>query len=300
MPQEIENSEEGLRIKCKPSIREIDLRDTGQKNVHTSIYPWDWLYRHSYRPRLEKKKTRPLHLWGSEIMESPPTADYKEVMVSDAGVAKWTANIEGYGFSFIDGVPSTPEATQKLVERIAFVKPTHYGGFWDFTSNLDHKDTAYTTLALKAHTDTTYFTQPAGLQIFHLLEFDGRGGESLLVDGFRAAKVLREQHPDAYKLLSKIRIPTHSAGDENVCIQPSVDYGLPVLNHDPTTADLYQIRWNNNDRSTMNFWGEGESVEEFYNAIKKWDTVLTMKENEFWEQLRPGRALSMSFHHLYY
>lgn len=31
------------------------------------------------------------------------------------------------------------------------------GTFWDFTSNLAKGDTAYTTLALGAHTDTTYF-----------------------------------------------------------------------------------------------------------------------------------------------
>jgi hypothetical protein len=31
------------------------------------------------------------------------------------------------------------------------------GTFWDFTSDLAKGDTAYTTLALAAHTDTTYF-----------------------------------------------------------------------------------------------------------------------------------------------
>ena len=31
------------------------------------------------------------------------------------------------------------------------------GKFWDFTSDLAKGDTAYTTLALGAHTDNTYF-----------------------------------------------------------------------------------------------------------------------------------------------
>lgn len=31
------------------------------------------------------------------------------------------------------------------------------GAFWDFTSDLAKGDTAYTTLALGAHTDNTYF-----------------------------------------------------------------------------------------------------------------------------------------------
>lgn len=33
------------------------------------------------------------------------------------------------------------------------------GGFWDFTADLAHGDTAYTNLALKAHTDSTYFVR---------------------------------------------------------------------------------------------------------------------------------------------
>lgn len=35
------------------------------------------------------------------------------------------------------------------------------GGFWDFTADLAHGDTAYTNLALKAHTDNTYFVSPS-------------------------------------------------------------------------------------------------------------------------------------------
>ena len=33
------------------------------------------------------------------------------------------------------------------------------GKFWDFTSDLAKGDTAYTTLALGAHTDNTYFVR---------------------------------------------------------------------------------------------------------------------------------------------
>ena len=105
----------------------------------------------------------------SSISSNPPSVHYDEVMSSDAGVGKWTALIAEHGFSFVDGCPATPEATEKLLERIAFIRITHYGGFYDFTADLTHKDTAYTNLALPAHTDNTYFTDPSGLQMFHLL-----------------------------------------------------------------------------------------------------------------------------------
>jgi hypothetical protein len=50
------------------------------------------------------------------------------------------------------------------------------GGFWDFTPNLEHADTAYTTLALGAHTDTTYFTDPIGYHYEHAHAGPGEGG----------------------------------------------------------------------------------------------------------------------------
>lgn len=31
------------------------------------------------------------------------------------------------GFCFVDDVPINPEATQLLIERIAFIRNTHYG-----------------------------------------------------------------------------------------------------------------------------------------------------------------------------
>lgn len=63
-----------------------------------------------------------------------------------------------YGFAFVKGIPKTPEATEALVRRIAFIRETHYGGFWDFTADLKHGDLAYSDQELRGHTDTTYFT----------------------------------------------------------------------------------------------------------------------------------------------
>lgn len=58
----------------------------------------------------------------------------------------------------MSGIPPTPEATEALIRRIAFIRETHYGGFWDFTADLAHGDLAYSEQELRAHTDTTYFT----------------------------------------------------------------------------------------------------------------------------------------------
>lgn len=227
-------------------------------------------------------------LWDASIKSSPPTVDYEEVMASDDGVKQWLLKIREHGFCFVDSCPVDPEATEKLLEKIAFIRVTHYGGFYDFTADLASKDTAYTSIALGAHTDNTYFTDPAGLQAFHLLSHtDGCGGESLLVDGFKAAKLLQEQDPAAYTLLSTVPIHAHASGNDGISIQPSQP--LPVLNHHATTGELMQVRWNPSDRSRICM--PIAETSKWYDAARKWEALLRSTEMEYWEQLRPGRPV---------
>ena len=68
----------------------------------------------------------------------------------------------------VSGIPPTPEATEELIRRIAFIRETHYGGFWDFTADLKHGDLAYSDVLLQGHTDTTYFTDVSALPLRHV------------------------------------------------------------------------------------------------------------------------------------
>jgi len=164
-------------------------------------------------------------------------------------------------------------------------------------------DTAYTNLALAPHTDTTYFTDPAGLQAFHLLSHeapppgaseestsgDGSlGGQSLLVDGFLAAKLLKKQDPEAYDILSRVKLPWHASGNKGITLSPDKRY--PVLELDSQTGKLHRIRWNNDDRGVVPF-DDGIDPIQWYDAARKWDAILRRPDVQFWTQLRPGRTL---------
>lgn len=143
---------------------------------------------------------------------------------------------------------------------------------------------------LGAHTDNTYFTDPARLQLFHLLSHTGgSGGENLMVDGFAAAKRLREENPSHYDVLTRQRHPWHASGNEDVCIQPSSQQ--PVFSIHPDLNQMYQIRWNNYDRAPKVDWSEKEQSE-WYAAARHYNDIL--KTMELWQKLEPGSALSKS------
>lgn len=109
------------------------------------------------------------------------------------------------------------------------------------------------------------------------------------MDGFRAAQILRAESPEAYSVLSRVRLPWHASGNKGIAIAPDRRY--PVLEVDETTGELRRVRWNNDDRGVVPFDGD-VSPTEWYEAARKWDEVLRRPDVEFWTQLTPGRPLS--------
>jgi len=261
---------------------------TGQH--HVSTYPWPWLRRNSYSPSLKRESVEKV-LWGSKIAKDPPSVTFDEVVSSEYGVYKWLSKIDTFGVCFVSGLPATTEATEDLANRIGFTRETHYGKFWDFTATLDRGDTAYTNLALPAHTDSTYFTDPCGVQIFHLLgHIGGTGGATLLVDGFYAASILRELYPDAYRLLSTFRIPTHAAGESGILYRAA----HTPLEHDEV-GNLCAVRWNNDDRSVLRDVPHAD-VPRLYEAMRTWNKLISSQDSEYWVQLSPGTVVAIDNH----
>ncbi|KAJ2914081.1 hypothetical protein MD484_g6345, partial [Candolleomyces efflorescens] len=225
-------------------------------DTHTSLYPWSWLKANSYDPPLSRGANKSEKVLWGSKIHQAPPS-----------------------VAYDEVMAGDPD-----------------GRFWDFTSDLAKGDTAYTTIALGAHTDNTYFTDPCGLQLFHLLEHTGgTGGTTLLVDGFYAASILKELNPEAYRLLAEVPIPAHAAGEPTAFYRPSPASGYPVLGHDSLTRDLTQVRWNNDDRSVMSHLEAGD-VEKWYDAIRLWNECLTSPDSEYWVQLQPGTAVVVDNH----
>jgi trimethyllysine dioxygenase len=98
---------------------------------------------------------------------------------------------------------------------------------------------------------------------------------------------LKEQDPDAYELLSTVNVYAHASGNEGISIQPY--RGFPVFQHDPATGALLQVRWNSSDRTGIEL--PVQDTVKWYDAARKFDALLKKQENEYWEQLTPGKVV---------
>jgi trimethyllysine dioxygenase len=215
--------------------------------------------------------------------ESFPTLSYEEIVSGDDGLLRWLSLVEKHGFALASGVPAALEATRELATRIGYVRETIFGGMWDFTANLAFKDTAYTSAAIGPHTDGTYSLDPPGFQMFHCLTFDGTGGESTLVDGFKVADQIRKSDPLAFEVLSSVKVPGQYLGDG---VHLRAEH--PIIGLDGN-GEPAQIAYNNYDRAP--FALPGPRMAAFYRSLKLFNQLINDPSNEISMRLAPGTAL---------
>jgi trimethyllysine dioxygenase len=223
-------------------------------------------------------------LWDSSTIYPTPGVPYDEIMASDEGTIRWLTEVARYGFAFATGTPATREATEALLHRVAYVRQSIFGGFWEFTADMKHADLAYTNTELLAHTDGTYSHDAPGLQLLHCLEFlDPVGGDSTMVDGFRIAQELKDKSPDYYELLSSFSIPAQYIGDGAHLMS-----ARPALRHDHT-GRLVQVSLNNGDRAP--FLLPAEEMIAFYDALRAVEELANDERLQWQHVLAPGEAM---------
>ena len=172
-----------------------------------SVLPIDFLFTHRDPAGGDDLSTERV-LWDAEsILAAWPVVEFDAVMHDDGALRDWLELVARFGFCIVSGTPTTVEATESLARRVGYVRETIFGGMWDFQADLSKADTAYTNQELRPHTDGTYSLDAPGLQLLHCLAFDGTGGESTMVDGFRAAAQLRVVQPELYEVLVDRRGP---------------------------------------------------------------------------------------------
>lgn len=142
-----------------------------------------------------------------------------------------------FGVAFVEKVPANKESTEVVIKRLFPVQKTFFGEMWSFSDTPTHSDSAYTSEALPGHNDNTYFNDAAGLQILHCISHAGTGGDSLLIDGFRAAEDLQKKDPDAYAYLCNTNIPAEYMEEGR-----HYKYVAPVIKLNPLNARPEQIR----------------------------------------------------------
>jgi trimethyllysine dioxygenase len=219
------------------------------------------------------------------IASELPQVAHGKFMATESVLKDFLEQVERYGFCFVEGVPCTPEATRAVAERVSYIRETIFGGYWDFTANFEHKDTAYTSMAIGPHTDGTYSLDAPGYQMFHCLAAECTGGENVLIDGFRIAELMQREHPDDFRILTEVEVPGQYLDHER---------GIQLMARRPMfrldeTGTLRQLSYNNHDRAP--FFLPPERQADFYRALARFAAYCAEPALQYRRRLLPGSVL---------
>lgn len=191
-----------------------------------------------------------------------------------------------YGIVFIERVPANTDMTEMTVRRLFPIMKTLFGEMFTFSDAPDHADTAYSKLHLECHTDNTYFTDAAGLQVLHCIEHrHGTGGENFFVDGLRVVEELRKHQPEALEVLKSVAVPAEylEQGQHH-------RYSAPIINLDPITQEVVQLRLNVYDRAPFDTIDQ-QQMPEFYKSFRELLHLTRNPENVYECKLNPGTVV---------
>ncbi|MBI1777890.1 MAG: gamma-butyrobetaine dioxygenase [Proteobacteria bacterium] len=234
-------------------------------------FPASWLAQRIYdrapRNRLGWTPSG-LTRWDSRLQPELPTVRYGEVRSSRKALGRWLGDVRRYGFALMTGVPQASGQLIEVAELFGYVRETNYGRWFEVRSEVNPSNLAFTNLGLQAHTDNPYRDPVPTLQILACLENDVEGGESIVVDGFRAAELLQEEWPEGFRLLCEHCARFEYAGSPGVRLEAK----RPMIELGPD-GELIAIRLNS--RSAAAFTDVPyERMASYYAAYRRFTALI--------------------------
>ncbi|KAF2364857.1 TauD/TfdA-like domain [Trinorchestia longiramus] len=254
---------------------------------HQTEFSLQFLWQHTHAGHISNAKDTTT-AWGARTFPALFRISVQESSLCDSSMTRLLALIEQYGVAMVTQVTPDLASTKKVAEAVAPCLRTFFGEYWNSQPDHDKADSAYTTEALGAHTDSTYFSQAARVQVFHVLEAAKIGGDTLLVDGLKVAQIMQEKHPEAYEFFSEQHVPGEYIGDGHH--HHSVH---KIFTHHPVTGAFQQIRYNLYDRAPINTLSVS-AVERYYQHIKCLAGVVNSEQVQVWLRLVPGGCSCVS------
>ena len=275
-------------------VKSANLDDKGE-NVSLTFFPelkkvsfsTNWLETYAYD--VEKKSLKgwispDLKIWKSDMSKNIPNIDYKTAKSDNTLLLKWMKSLYKYGFAKITGGNKESGAIIQIANLIGYIRETNYGKFFEVRSEINAVNLAYTNLGLQAHTDNPYRDPLPTMQILYCLENSASGGDSKVVDGFKAAILLKEKKQEYFNLLTKYCARFEYNGDEKTHLQSR----RPMIELSPD-GEIITIRFNNRSAAPITDVPYND-MKNYYNAYRNFSEIINDSSMSINFKLKPGEG----------
>jgi gamma-butyrobetaine dioxygenase len=180
-------------------------------------------------------------------------------------------------------VPCREGQVLEMAETFGYVRETNYGRLFDVRLEPDPNNLAFTGARITPHTDNPYRDPVPTLQLPHCLSNAAVGGDSGLVDGFKAAALLRAEDPEAFAVPTRTPVPFRfsDARTELAADRPLIDVD--------GWSRIREVRSNNRSIGTLLL--PADDLEAFYRAYRTFAEITLCPELQLAVRLLPGDCL---------
>ncbi|MEM7207559.1 MAG: gamma-butyrobetaine dioxygenase [Pseudomonadota bacterium] len=280
-----------LDVSAQTMIESALISDAGNLEIvfspdhHQCEFAPDWLVQRVY----DETTARPLawtnnriERWDEALNGGVPTADFTQCRDDAAALRQWLHSVERYGFAKMTGIPTESGKLCEVAELFGYVRETNYGRFFEVRNEVNPVNLAYTGLGLQAHSDNPYRDPVPTLQLLNCIENSADGGESIVVDSFKAVEILAGESQEYLHVLSHYCARFEYAGSSDVCLQskrPMIE-----LNADD---ELIAVRFNNRSIASI-VDVPFEQMQTYYAAYRRFAEIITDPSLEVTFKLQPG------------
>ncbi len=278
-------------IAADTGIRRVSLEDDRlvvefSPDGHRSEFDIDWLYRNCYclNPQHDDRSEVHKILWhGKSFINALPRQQYSEFRGRRRNKLAALQAVRDYGFVMLEAVPRESGQVLEVIREFGYPRETNYGTLFEVRARVDANNLAYTSLGLGCHLDNPYRDPVPGLQLLHCLDSSAEGGETVLQDGFMAARILRDESPQHFATLCRTWI-NFRFRDGTADLRSRA----PLIE----VNDLDQVvklRYNNRSIDTLKL--PPERLQEFYPAYRHLAEILERPDLQLQFKLQPGELL---------
>ena len=246
-----------------------------------------WLEAYAYDVKKKSLKgwiSPDLKIWSSDMLKNIPNIDYKTAKSDNILLLKWMKSLHKYGFAKISGGNKESGAIIQIANLIGYIRETNYGKFFEVRSEISAVNLAYTNLGLQAHTDNPYRDPAPTIQILYCIENSASGGDSKVVDGFKAAILLKEENSEYFDLLTKYCARFEYNEDGKTHLQSR----RPMIELSPD-GEIIAIRFNNRSAAPITDVPYND-MENYYKAYRKFSEIINNPSMAINFKLKPGEG----------
>lgn len=289
-----------------PSHPQFD-NATGNLNIswsdaHRTVHQHAWLSARQFAPAKQheylRNGYRPARQpWTAQtfadIGQQRPDGGFRfdDILRTDAALHDWLQHLAVHGVAFISGAPSADETVcRQLADRVAFIRPTHYGHEFHVRNKPDTHNVAYLSTPLQMHTDLPYYEYAPGVNLLHCVEqaHAPDGAFNLLADGLTVAERLRREWPQHYERLTRIEVDWLDVGVDGG-FRFHTRFRAPVICLDGDGVTVRRINHSVPQRDSR-FTCAADEVDGWYRAQAKFVELIYGEAVRF--KTRPGDILT--------